>query len=58
MFPLDCIEEYATTWPWDCFGSMISAYDPSGIKTATVKEPQPEGVFSIDGRKIPAAEKA
>ena len=58
IVPLGCIEEYATTWPWDRFDrSKISARNLSGIKTATVRESQPESVFSLDGRQIPKAKK-
>ena len=50
---MGCVEEYATTYPWDRFSrKWICARDVSGVKTATVKESQPEGVFSLDGRRL------
>ena len=58
IVPLGCIDEYATTWPWDRFDrSCIMARDLSGIKPAKVKTSQPEGVFSLDGRRLAKPQK-
>ena len=52
IVPLNCKEEYATTYPWDRFDTRyITERDLSGIKPATAKTSQPEDVFSLDGRR-------
>ena len=58
VVPMGCVEEYATTYPWDRFSrKWICARDVSGVKTATVKESQPEGVFSLDGKRLAKPQK-
>ena len=58
VVPQGCKEEYATTWPWDRFDTRyITERDLSGIKSAKVKTSQPEGVFSLDGRRLAKTQK-
>ena len=58
VVPQGCVEEYATTYPWDRFETRyILARDLSGIKPAKVKTSQPEGVFSLDGRRLTKTQK-
>ena len=58
VVPQGCKEEYATTWPWDRFDTRyITERDLSGIKPAKVKTSQPEGVFSLDGRRLTKTQK-
>ena len=58
VVPQGCVEEYATTYPWDRFETRyILARDLSGIKSAKVKTSQPEGVFSLDGRRLTKTQK-
>ena len=58
VVPQGCKEEYATTWPWDRFDTRyIMERDLSGIKSAKVKTSQPEGVFSLDGRRLAKTQK-
>ena len=58
IVPLGCVEEYATTYPWDRFDrSCIMGRDLSGIKAAAIEKPQPEDVFSLDGRRLAKTQK-
>ena len=58
IVPLNCKEEYATTYPWDRFDTRyITERDLSGIKPATAKTSQPEDVFSLDGRRLAKTQK-
>ncbi len=58
IVPMGCVEEYATTYPWDRFDrSCITARDLSAIKPTKVKTSQPEGVFSLDGRRWAKSQK-
>ena len=54
--PIGCIDEYATTYPWNRF-VFIAAYDPAGIEQVRISKPQPEGVFSLDGRRLTKTQK-